>query len=92
MAIAKSNGRILTALLRLFMVALSIQAVLSASIDRCPGYKASNVERSDGKITADLTLAGDECNVYGYDLKDLRLLVEYQSSKHNMISECDVTS
>jgi alpha-glucosidase len=63
------------------LVAISTQGVLCGSVDGCPGYKASNVQRSTGKLTADLTLAGDACNVYGYDLKDLRLLVEYQSRK-----------
>jgi hypothetical protein len=53
----------------------------SASVDDCPGYEASNVEKTDSSITADLTLAGDACNVYSNDLKDLKLLVEYQSSK-----------
>ncbi|QIW98810.1 hypothetical protein AMS68_004328 [Peltaster fructicola] len=50
-----------------------------ASIDSCPGYKASNVQQSDSGLTADLTLAGTACNVYGTDLTDLTLTVEYQS-------------
>ncbi|KAK7179627.1 glycosyl hydrolase family 31 [Paraphaeosphaeria sporulosa] len=53
------------------------------STDNCPGYEASNVEKTDSTITADLTLAGDACNVYSPDIKDLRLVVEYQSSKYN---------
>ena len=63
------------------VVAIGTQGVLCASIDKCPGYKASNVQKSTGKLTADLTLAGDACSAYGYDLKDLRLLVEYQSGE-----------
>ena len=51
------------------------------SVSNCPGYEASNVVKSDSGLTADLTLAGDACNAYGDDLKDLKLLVEYQSSK-----------
>ncbi|KAF2966620.1 hypothetical protein GQX73_g6984 [Xylaria multiplex] len=61
----------------LFLAAAS--AVLSASIDDCPGYTASNVVESDGKLTADLSLAGTACNIYGTDLSDLKLLVEYQT-------------
>lgn len=45
----------------------------------CPGYKASNVQRTDSGITADLALAGSECNVHGKDLKDLKFLAEYQT-------------
>ncbi|KAL2871834.1 putative alpha-glucosidase [Aspergillus lucknowensis] len=45
----------------------------------CPGYKASNVHESGNSLTAHLTLAGEPCNTYGTDLKDLRLLVEYQT-------------
>ncbi|KAL5417843.1 hypothetical protein PMIN03_001333 [Paraphaeosphaeria minitans] len=48
-------------------------------IDDCPGYEASNVKRGDSTITADLTLAGDACNVYSPDIKRLKLVVEYQS-------------
>ena len=48
----------------------------------CPGYEASNVVKSDSGLTADLTLAGDACNVYGTDLKDLKLVVEHQTSEY----------
>ena len=68
-------------LLWLIAFMLSIPVAFGASIESCPGYKASNVEKTTGKITADLTLAGDSCNLYGTDLENLRLLVEYQSSK-----------
>lgn len=51
-----------------------------APIDSCPGYAASNVVIGDSSLTADLKLAGDACNVYGDDLADLKLEVEYQSS------------
>lgn len=46
----------------------------------CPGYRASNVVSSGASITADLTLAGDACNVYGNDIKDLILEVQYQNA------------
>lgn len=45
----------------------------------CPGYTASNVERTDGGFTADLTLAGAECNIYGQDLHDLKFMAEFQT-------------
>ncbi|KAF2014919.1 glycoside hydrolase family 31 protein [Aaosphaeria arxii CBS 175.79] len=45
----------------------------------CPGYKATNVERTDAGIKADLTLAGTECNIHGKDLKELRFSAEYQT-------------
>jgi alpha-glucosidase len=46
----------------------------------CPGYAASNVVKTDSTLTADLTLAGDACNVYSDDIKNLKLVVEYQTS------------
>ena len=58
------------------------------SADDCPGYEASNVEKTDSTITADLTLAGDACNVYSPDIKDLKLVVEYQSSKSTTTPSC----
>jgi alpha-glucosidase len=50
----------------------------------CPGYAASNVVKTDSSLTADLTLAGAACNVYSDDIKDLKLVVEYQTSKSSL--------
>ena len=47
----------------------------------CPGYTASNVQQSETSITADLTLGAQPCNVYGNDVGDLTLSVEYQSQQ-----------
>jgi alpha-glucosidase len=47
--------------------------------DVCPGYKASQLQESDGGISAVLSLAGPACNVYGNDIETLSLRVEYQS-------------
>ena len=46
---------------------------------KCPGYKASNVKTSATGLTATLTLAGAPCNVYGDDLRELRLEVSYET-------------
>jgi alpha-glucosidase len=59
---------VLAPLLWLVAFGLNIPGSFSASIESCPGYKASNVQTITGKIMADLTLAGDACNVYGTDL------------------------
>ena len=45
----------------------------------CPGYKAINVKKSENGVTADLTIAGRACNVYGNDITDLLLTVTYQT-------------
>lgn len=47
----------------------------------CPGYKASGVSENSAGFTADLTLAGPACNVYGNDIRDLTLAVQYQSKE-----------
>ena len=57
----------------------SLRPSISQDISSCPGYTASNVAQTDSGLTASLTLAGDTCNVYGYDLPDLTLLVQYQT-------------
>lgn len=54
------------------------------ALSDCPGYAASNVVKTDSSLTADLTLAGTACNVYSDDLKDLKLLVEYQTSESRL--------
>ncbi|KAH7082944.1 glycosyl hydrolases family 31-domain-containing protein [Paraphoma chrysanthemicola] len=52
-----------------------------ADPNACPGYTASNVVKGNSGLTADLTLAGTACNVYSDDLKDLKLVVEYQTNE-----------
>jgi alpha-glucosidase len=56
----------------------------ASSLDSCPGYTASNVQDSGSRVTADLSLAGTACNVYGDDLTDLKLEVEYQTGEMPM--------
>lgn len=55
-------------------------ALTSTAVEHdCPGYIASNVQDSGNFLTANLILAGEPCNTYGTDLKNLKLLVEYQT-------------
>lgn len=61
---------------------------------QCPGYQASNVQISATGLTASLTLAGSPCNVYGTDIEDLILTVEYQTTSrlHVNIHPANVNS
>ena len=52
-----------------------------SSLASCPGYKASNVKTTSSSLTADLSLAGPACNVYGTDLTDLTLTVVYETGE-----------
>jgi hypothetical protein len=52
------------------------------NISKCKGYKATNVRENQWGLTADLTLIGSGCGVYGDDLKKLALTVEYQSGEY----------
>jgi alpha-glucosidase len=47
--------------------------------DVCPGYKAAQLQKDAGGLSAVLTLAGKPCNVYGNDVEVLNLKVEYQA-------------
>ncbi|KAI1267994.1 putative alpha-glucosidase [Xylariaceae sp. FL1019] len=49
-------------------------------LSSCPGYKATNIKTTSTGLTAKLTLAGTACDVFGSDLDDLTLTVEYQTS------------
>jgi alpha-glucosidase len=49
--------------------------------NECPGYTAASVQQTSNGLTADLQLAGPACNVYGTDLPNLTLTVEYQTGK-----------
>ena len=49
-------------------------------LDGCPGYRAINVQtRSDG-LTAYLVLAGKPSNIFGDDIEQLLLKVDYETS------------
>jgi hypothetical protein len=58
-----------------------LSQAFAASVGDCPGYVAKDIEETDKSLTATLSLAGDACNVYGDDIQDLKLLVEYQTGK-----------
>lgn len=45
----------------------------------CPGYVATKSWETTSGFYADLALAGSACNVFGTDLPDLKLEVEYQT-------------
>lgn len=66
---------------RLFRLVVAAGAVLAGTVDNCPGYKAFNVKKGCSSLTADLKLAGNACNVYGTDIVDLKLLVEYHTGR-----------
>lgn len=54
---------------------------LQACAKDCPGYDVSNAQDDGNTLTADLRLSGEPCNLYGKDLPNLKLQVEYQTSK-----------
>lgn len=53
----------------------------SANLDACPGYKATHVVTNGPALSAELTLAGEACNVYGPDVEKLTLDVTYETSE-----------
>lgn len=48
-------------------------------LDACPGYAAQNVQMQPNGLTADLVLAGTPCEVFGPDIKQLKLQVAYET-------------
>ena len=71
----------------LFVANASAAALASRSATACPGYKATNVKTKQGSIvSADLTLAGAACNVYGTDLDNLVLQVDYETGTRKKLS------
>ncbi len=71
----------LLALSTAFLPCSSAANVDPAKLDACPGYRATNVKTNGGQLTADLTLAGQACNVFGGDVPNLSLSVTYETSK-----------
>jgi alpha-glucosidase len=62
-------------------------------LSKCPGYKAKKHWKTKSGFYADLSLAGPACDVFGVDLPDLKLEVEYQTSDrlHVKISDSNNT-
>lgn len=56
------------------------------ALEKCPGYKASNVKTTSHDIKADLHLAGAKCNAYGKDLDNLKLDVTVETCEY--IASC----
>ncbi|KAF5022717.1 hypothetical protein F66182_5265 [Fusarium sp. NRRL 66182] len=48
-------------------------------LSKCPGYRATKHWQTRSGFYADLSLAGKACNVFGTDLPNLKLEVEYQT-------------
>lgn len=71
--------RVAALLLALFVSSAYLSPITPSGVGSCPGYKATNVVTTDSTLTADLSLNGSPCNVYGTDLTDLQLVVEYQT-------------
>jgi len=49
-------------------------------LDGCPGYRAINVQTRPDGLTAYLVLGGKPCNVFGADIRQLSLNVDYETS------------
>lgn len=47
----------------------------------CPGYKASSVASTSSGFTADLNIAGPNCQAFGNDITNLVLEVNYQAKE-----------
>lgn len=72
----------LSALLSLLFSGAVFATVTDPNVlDACPGYKASHVTTHGAQLTADLTLAGKACNVFGSDIEKLKLQVSYETSE-----------
>ncbi|KAJ2490818.1 hypothetical protein IWW37_002818 [Coemansia sp. RSA 2050] len=72
------------------------QAALSAQAPHtqpatCPGYVAGNTSQTGDGFTAELTLAGPPCALYGRDIKRLRLGVRFDTKNrlHVHIKDSD---
>ena len=48
-------------------------------LDGCPGYTATTVNVDGPRMSTRLVLAGKPCNVFGYDIEVLDLVVVYET-------------
>lgn len=69
----------------LSLVLATVQPSRATGITDCPGYVAKNVVRTKSSVTADLTLNGAPCNLYGKDVANLTLSVQYQTGEKTLL-------
>ncbi|KAL2860148.1 glycosyl hydrolases family 31-domain-containing protein [Aspergillus pseudodeflectus] len=61
-------------------------------LSECPGYKATKHWETKSGFYAHLSLSGPACNVYGTDLPDLKLEVEYQTDSRLHVKILDTNN
>ncbi|KAL4899489.1 hypothetical protein BDW74DRAFT_110519 [Aspergillus multicolor] len=61
-------------------------------LSNCTGYKVIKHRETESGFYADLSLAGPACNVYGIDLPDLKLEVEYQTDERLHVKILDTNN
>ena len=72
-------------------VSVSRRQAGGATRESCPGYVASDVQTTatglpsqiKTGLTASLNLGGEACNVYGADVPELKLSVNYDTGEYN---------
>jgi len=70
----------------LAIVASVFQYSVEGTLDSCPGYSAINIKNDGPKLTADLVLNGQGCNVFGTDVQTLKLDVAYETGMSTVLS------
>jgi hypothetical protein len=62
-------------------------AGLTPGTEKCKGYSAANVKKTGSSLSADLNLIGAGCGIYGEDLKQLKLEVNYDTGEFSGLLE-----
>ncbi|KAF4614964.1 hypothetical protein D9613_003515 [Agrocybe pediades] len=83
---------VLLALLQTSSLFVDAAEVNPSALQACPGYKATNVKARRDGLTADLVLAGKACNVFGEDIQNLRLNVDYETADRIHLKITDASS
>lgn len=71
-----------------FHISLVSATLDENSIDSCKGYSTSNVVETARGLKADLNLIGKGCELYGPDVSELRLVVEYENGQTTSCGQC----
>ena len=57
-----------------------------STLDACPGYEVTHASSKASSLSADLTLTGNPCNVFGSDIPELKLDVTYETSMPSFLA------
>jgi hypothetical protein len=77
----RTPGAIIVLIILAYTINTLIAQQQRLDLSLCPGYTVVNISQTPTGLTADLRLAGNNCDVHGTDIDHLTLTVDYDTGR-----------